>query len=345
MAQGVGAMAALVAGLGYMGAALAEALIARGERVVGLDNRFSTDERAIERLIAAGLTFVPGDIAAPDEVAAALAHGPFETVYLFAAQASANPQAASVEYTERSNLIGPRVLLDAALAHGVRSVVYASSFKVYGERLAGDEGDELNRQDAKNAKGTTVIDERQPYGIFRDMSHLSKVHVEKLLEMYSGLHRLRCLSLRFGIVHGLGPVFKTDPRFMTAPNLFCWRAARGEPLTVFGGGRTPAGFVHVADATAATLAATNHAGFASYVPLNMVGEVVSVAEVAGWVRDAGEARGLTVRIDGLEPAGPVDESARYAVASGLDAVPYVRPGHLLRDSVGEVLDYFLAGAA
>ncbi|MFN8515360.1 MAG: NAD(P)-dependent oxidoreductase [Thermomicrobiales bacterium] len=341
-------MAALVAGLGYMGAALAEALIARGEPVVGLDNRFSTDERAIERLSAAGLTFVPGDIAAPDEVAAVFAHGPFETIYLFAAQASANPQAASVEYTERSNLIGPRVLLDAALAHGVQSVVYASSFKVYGERLARDDGDGLNRQDAKDAKDakkTTIIDEGQPYGVFRDMSHLSKVHVEKLLEMYSALHGLRCLSLRFGIVHGLGPVFKTDPRFMTAPNLFCWRAARGEPLTVFGGGRTPAGFVHVADATAATLAAADHAGFRGYVPLNVVGEVVSVAEVAGWVRDAGAARGLAVRIEGLDPAGSVDEAARYAVASGLDAVPYVRPGHLLRKSVGEVLDYFLAGAA
>ena len=59
------------------------------------------------------------------------------------------------------------------------------------------------------------------------MSHLSKVHAEKLLEMYATLHGLRALSLRFGIVHGLGPIFKTDPRFMTAPNLFCWRAARG----------------------------------------------------------------------------------------------------------------------
>ena len=231
---------------------------------------------------------MPGDIAAPDEVAAAFALDPIETVYLFAAQASANPQAASVEYTEQSNLIGPRVLLDAAVANGVASVVYASSFKVYGERLAEAEGDGLNRQDARSAR---TIDESQPYGSFRDMSHLSKVHVEKMLEMYATLHGLRCLSLRFGIVHGLGPIFKTDPRFMTAPNVFCWRAARGEQLTVFGGGRTLAGFVHIADATAATLAANNHAGFCGYVPLNVVSEVVSVAEVAGWVRAAGEARG------------------------------------------------------
>ena len=313
-------MAALVAGLGYMGSALAEALLARGERVVALDNRFSTDERAIERLVGAGLVFVPGDIAAPDEVAAAFAHGPFDTLYLFAAQASASPQAASVEYTERSNLIGPRVLLDAVVAQGIGTVAYASSFKVYGERLTG------------------TITEALPYGSFRDMSHLSKVHAEKLLEMYANLHGLRCLSLRYGIVHGLGPIFKTDPRFMTAPNKFCWLAARGEALSVFGGGRAPAGFVHLADATAATIAAVEHPGFQGYVPLNVVSEAVSVAEVAGWVRAAGEARGLSVGIDGLDPAGPVDESMRFTVASGLDHVPAARPRRFLRESVREVLD-------
>ena len=47
-------MAALVAGLGYMGTTLAEALLARGEHVVGLDNRFSTDDQAIERLSRGG---------------------------------------------------------------------------------------------------------------------------------------------------------------------------------------------------------------------------------------------------------------------------------------------------
>ena len=316
-------MAALIAGLGYLGAALAEALLARGERVVALDNRFSTDERAIERLVAAGLEFVPGDIAAPDDVAAAFAHGPFETLYLFAAQASAHPQAASVEYTERSNLIGPRVLLDAAVARGVGTVAYASSFKVYGERLAG------------------MVAETHPYGSFRDMSHLSKVYAEKLLEMYTNLHGLRCLSLRYGIVHGLGPIFKTDQRFMTAPNKFCWQAARGEPLSVFGGGRAPAGFVHLVDATAATMAAVDRASFRGYVPLNVVSEAVSVAEVAGWVRTAGAARGLAVQIEGLDPAGVVDEAARFAVSSGLDTIAAARPRRFLRESIGEVLDYCL----
>ncbi len=316
-------MAVLVTGLGYMGAALAEELLRRGEEVVALENGFATDEAALDRLAGAGVRLVRGDVAEPADVRRAFERAPVETVFHFAAQASAHPDAAPPEYTERANLTGPRVVLDAMTRHGARTLVYASSFKVYGEQLAG------------------AVDERRPYGAFRDLSHLSKVYAEKLLEMYAGAHGLRCLALRFGIVHGLGPVLKTDPRFMTAPNKFCLQAARGEPLTVWGGGRAPAGFVHVADAARAVLAAAGHAGFTGYVPLNVVGEVASVAEVATYVAEAAAARGLSARVDGLDPAGLVDEAARFTVSSGLDATSF-RHERTLRDSAGEVLDHFLA---
>jgi nucleoside-diphosphate-sugar epimerase len=314
----------LVTGIGYIGAALAAALLARGERVVGLDNRFSTDDAALAALAAAGLVLVEGDVADPAAVEAAFAHGPFAAVYHFAAQASAHPAAASADYTERTNIRGPRVVLDALVRHGTRTIVYGSSFRVYGEGLRG------------------TVDEARPYGVFRDMSHLSKVHAEKLLEMYAGLHNLRCLALRFGIVYGLGPIFKTDPIFMTAPNKFCWQIARGEELVVFGGGRLPAGWLGLADAVAATLAAADHAAFAGYRALNVVGEVASVAQVATLAREAAAARGLAISIAGLDPDGPVDERARFTVTSGLDPLDAARPRQTLRQSLPAILDHCLA---
>ncbi len=319
-------MAILVTGIGYMGAALVEALLARGERVVGLDNRFSTDDAVLAGLVARGLDLIDGDVADPGAVAAAFARGPIATVYHFAAQASADPAAADAAYTERTNLQGPRVVLDALVRHGTPTIVYASSFKVYGEQLRG------------------TIDESHPYGLFRDLSHLSKVHAEKLLEMYAGLHDLRCLSLRFGIVHGLGPLFKTDPRFMTAPNKFCQQVARGEPISVFGGGRALAGWLHLADATRATLAAAG-ADFAGYRPINVVGEVASVAQVAALVADAAASRGLTARIAGSDPARLSDEDGRFTVTSSLDSIPTARAQHSLRDSIPLVLDHCLAAQA
>ena len=317
-------MAILVTGIGYMGTALVEALLARGEQVVGLDNRFSTDETALQRLCAAGLDLVAGDVAEPADVEQAFSRAPIDTVYHFAAQASANPAAAETAYTERTNLQGPRVVLDAMRQHGTPTIVYASSFKVYGEDLRGQ------------------VDEQQPYGTFRDMSHLSKVHAEKLLEMYATLYGLRCLSLRFGIVHGRGPIFKEDPRFMTAPNKFCWQVARGETISVFGGGRAPAGWLHLADAITATLASADNVDFAGYVPINVVGEVLSVAQVAALVREVAEARGLATRIEGIDAAKLSDEALRFTVASALDAVPAACARHHLRESLPGVLDYCVA---
>lgn len=317
-------MAILVTGIGYMGTALVEALLTRGERVIGLDNHFSTDETALERLCAAGLELIDGDVAEPTDVATAFSRAPISTVYHFAAQASAHPAAADTAYTERTNLQGPRVILDAMLHHGTPTIVYASSFKVYGEDLRGQ------------------ITETQPYGIFRDMSHLSKVHAEKLLEMYTVLHGLRGLSLRFGIVHGRGPIFKADPRFMTAPNKFCWQVARGETISVFGGGRAPAGWLHLADAIAATLAAADNADFAGYVPVNVVGEVASVAQVAMLVSEVAAAHGLTAQIEGIDADKLSDEAARFTVTSALDTTPAARARHQLRESLPAVLEHCLA---
>ena len=317
------ALGVLVTGLGYMGSALAEELLRHGETIVGLENGFSTDPAALDRLATAGVRIVTGDIAEPADVERAFAQGSIDTVYHFAAQASAHPAAAPPEYTERSNLQGPRVVLDAMVRHGVRTMVYASSFKVYGDSPAG------------------AVDESRPYGAFQDLSHLSKVYVEKLLEMYALRHGLRCLALRFGIVYGLSPVFKTDERFMTAPNKFCRQAARGEPLTVYGGGHVHAGFVHVADAVRATLAAAAHEGFTGYAPINVVGEVASLAALARTVAGVAGMRGRSVHIDGLAPASPDDETPSFTVASALDALPF-HYEHTLRDSLGDVLDHFIA---
>ena len=98
------------------------------------------------------------------------------------------------------------------------------------------------------------------------------------------------------------------------------------------------------DAARATLAAAGHHGFTGYAPLNVVGEVASLATLAGYVREAGAARGLSVRIDGLAADGAAGDGAdapAFTLTSGLDALPF-RYERTLRDSLGEVLDHFLS---
>ena len=101
------------------------------------------------------------------------------------------------------------MVLDAARAHQCGPVIFGSSFHVYGTPLRG------------------TIDEDRGYGAFSDLSHLSKVYVEKLIEMCQAAGQTQAF-MRLGVVYGLGGAMKSEPEFMTVPNRFSSQAARGE---------------------------------------------------------------------------------------------------------------------
>jgi len=313
-------MTALILGVGYVGSALAALLIDRGERVVALDNFFSTDESAVRGLDGPErLEIVRGSIADPAalEAAFAAARGA-EVVYNLAAQSSARPDAASPEYTEETNLRGPRLVLEAQQRFGVRTQVYASSLRVYGDNLPAN------------------ADESVPYGRFSDLSHLSKAYGEKLLEMHVGLAggEIRGRSVRLGLVYGPAPVMKVDYRFMTAPNKFCLQVARGEELSVWGDTRL--GLIHVEDAARALLLAAD-SGLGDYAAANSASEVTTVPEVARLVAEAAAERGLAVLI---RPDLPPSRRPIEGMPSRLTGLGY-EPRHRLREGLAETLDYFL----
>lgn len=315
-------MTALITGVGYIGAALAEALLADGQHVVGLENGFSTMPAVLTRLKRhPRFTLVRGSIFNARSVGKALeaAGGPVDAVYHLAAQASAHPTAAPPSYTEQINLMAPRLVYEAAAGHGAKAFVYGSSFRVYGDDLTG------------------TVGESTAYGRIGDLSHLSKVYAEKLFEMLSGQHPLPVANVRLGVVYGLGPVMKRDPRFLTVPNLFCLRTVTGQPLRVDPGANRPIGFLHLDDAIqalrlSADLARARGAGAEA---VNAVSEVLGVGEVAAFVEHAAQRRGLNVQVEGAGPlTGP-----RWSVASSLDAAGF-RPARTMASSLGDVLDYY-----
>lgn len=310
-------MPVLITGLGYIGARLAELLLERGERVVGLENFFATDEPAVERLAERpGFRLVRGSVADPAAVGAALvADAPMVTVYHLAAQASAHPLAAPPAYTEETNLAGPRVLAEAATAHRVRRIVFASSFRVYGDDLRG------------------VVSEDRPYGVQADLSHLSKLYAEKLFELTAHRGGPSVAAVRLGLVYGLGPVMKRDPRFMTAPNRFCLQAACGEVIEVHHRRRT--GLIHLDDAVRALILAAEARDPRPFVAYNAVSEVAGIGEVASLVAELAGRRGLRVEI-----AGPTLPTGSLQVTSRLAELGF-RPRRTLRDGLAEVLDYWL----
>jgi nucleoside-diphosphate-sugar epimerase len=314
-------LSSLVTGIGFIGSKLVELLLDQGEIVVGLDNLFSTDAEAIQRLAARpGFTFLEGDVADEEAVRRAFTAGRrIDTVYHLAAQSSSNPAAAPMAYSERANLVGPRVVLEQACAAGTSTFIFGGSLQVYGRKVAG------------------VVDESRPYGPILDISHLSKLYVEKMMEMFSINHGLRCVSARLALVYGVSPVTKADPLFMTAPNKFCRQVARGESMRVDASAFNPTSMIHVDDAALGlmSLAGWQHP---AYSAVNLLGETTSVAQVARLVQEIASQRGMIVRLD--YPQGVPASQISCEFRSTMDEVGY-RPQRSLRGDLPEVLEYFL----
>jgi nucleoside-diphosphate-sugar epimerase len=309
---------ALLTGVGYIGAELVRRLLLLGEPVVGLDDFSSTPRGAVP--IADGFTLIEGDVADPTavqrafECARSLSDEP-PRVYHLAAQPSATLADREPLRTERSNLMGARVLLEAARERG-SGVVFGSSSRVYGDDLAGQ-----------------VVTEDTPYGRVGDLSHLSKVYVEQLGRMLG----LPFVSVRLGIAYGRAAVVKTDPWLMTVPNLFCLRAVRGEPLRVLVD--RPLAFVHVADAARALLVAGDRLedrGDAAWQVVNAAPEVATIGTVAEHVRRLGATHGLDVRIENVRPA-----SDTFTMRSQLDRQGF-RSERSLADGLAGMLAHFLS---
>jgi nucleoside-diphosphate-sugar epimerase len=132
--------ATLVTGAaGFVGLAVTEALLARGDTVVAFDSApLPTD--AVARFAALPGRIVPitGDIRSAADIAAAFAAIPIGRV-LHAAVITAGParEKADAATIVAVNMIGAIAVLQAAAAHRVARFVYPSSVAVYGQQPAG----------------------------------------------------------------------------------------------------------------------------------------------------------------------------------------------------------------
>jgi nucleoside-diphosphate-sugar epimerase len=318
-------VATLLTGVGYIGAALLHRLADSGHPttgpIVALENFYSTPREDVEAALPPRIQLIEGDVADPTDVGRAfdaLGTHPEQPrlVFHLAAQPSAAIAAREPELTERTNLVGARVLLQAARERGAR-VIFGGSFRVYGDDLVGQS-----------------VDEQTAYGRVGDLSHLSKVYVEQLARMIG----VPFVSVRLGVTYGRSPIMKATPAFMTVPNLFCRQAARGEALQVLED--RPVAFIHVQDAADALLRASARLNTSNvWDVVNAAPEVATIGQVARTVQRMMRARGGSVEIHGA-----ASSEASFRVLSALDEDGF-RPQHSLANSLGEVLDFFQTTSA
>ena len=128
---------------GFIGAALAERLLARGDEVLGIDNHNDYYDPALKEARLARFAEHPGyihvraDLADAPAVNAAFASFKPQRVANLAAQAGVRYSLKNPQAYVQSNLVGFGNILEACRHGDVEHLVYASSSSVYGANRRG----------------------------------------------------------------------------------------------------------------------------------------------------------------------------------------------------------------
>jgi UDP-glucuronate 4-epimerase len=219
----------LTGAAGFIGSHVAEALLARGDEVVGMDNFeafYSPDvkRRNVQAALAhSRYTAVEGDIRSAATVERAFGEGPFDAVIHLAARAGVRPSLLDPAGYAESNVSATALLLEAARARSVAHFVFASSSSVYGARST-----------APFRESDPVDEPASPYAATKRAGEL-------LAATFHQLYGLPVACLRFFTVYG--------PR--QRPDMAIHRFTRlidaGADVEVYGGGHSERDYTFVDD--------------------------------------------------------------------------------------------------
>jgi len=220
---------AVTGAAGFIGSHLCEALVARGQRVVGLDNFDGFYDPAVKRRNISGLegeegfVCLEGDIRDESFVDHALGEHDVEMIVHVAARAGVRPSIEHPLLYQDVNINGTMILLEACRTHGIDKFVFASSSSVYG-----------NNKKVPFAESDNVDFPISPYAATKKAGEL-------ICHTYHHLYGLDVTCLRFFTVYG--------PR--QRPDLAIHKFARlidaGKPIPVFGDGSMRRDFTYIDD--------------------------------------------------------------------------------------------------
>src|SRR5450755_4571566 len=221
-------------GAGFIGSNLVDALVARGDEVTVLDN-LSTGKRAnLSGALEAGATLHEADVRDADAVAAVAAAAQPEVIFHLAAQIDVRYSVERPAGDAQSNILGAIAVLESARTLGVRRVVNTST----GGGLYGD-------ADLLPTPEDYPIRPLAPYG-------QSKYAAEGYCSLYTRLHGLATVSLRYGNVYGPRQDVHGEAGVVA---IFCGHLIEGRTPRVFGDGRQTRDWVDVSDVVRANLLA------------------------------------------------------------------------------------------
>src|SRR6266446_6796367 len=216
---------------GFIGSALARALLDRGEQVRGLDN-FSTGHRENISTIASRLDFREGDLL--DLGALHQACRGVDYVLHQAAIPSVPRSVKDPLESNQANLNGTLNVLMAARDAKVKRVVYAASSSAYGDTPT------LPKHEAM------IPNPISPYAV-------AKLASELYMVSFYRCYGLETVCLRYFNI--FGPRQDPSSEYSGVLAKFSMQMLRGEQPTIFGDGETSRDFTYIDNAVSANLLA------------------------------------------------------------------------------------------
>jgi UDP-glucose 4-epimerase len=209
-------------GAGFIGSHVAEALMARGHVVTVLDDLSG----GFRENVPSGAVFVHGSIADDSLVDELFRTGRFGYVYHLAAYAAEGLSPFIKRFNYTNNVIGSVTLLNAAINHGIRGFVFASSIAVYGR-----------------SPQLPMTEETPPRP--EDSYGIAKLAVEQELRASKALFGLDYLVFRPHNVYG--PRQNIADRYRNVVGIFMNQILQGKPMTIFGDGTQTRAFSYIDD--------------------------------------------------------------------------------------------------
>jgi UDP-glucuronate 4-epimerase len=234
-------MKVLVTGAaGFIGFHTANALLERGDEIVGLDNLNDYYDVNLKRARLealkrqSGFEFVKRDLADRPSMAELFAHERFDRVIHLAAQAGVRYSIENPFAYVDSNVVGTLTVLEGCRSHEVEHLVYASTSSVYGANT------------------------NMPFSVHQNVDHplslyaATKKSNELMAHTYASLYEIPVTGLRFFTVYG--PWGRPDMALFN----FTKKILAGEPIDVFNYGNHRRDFTYIDDVVGGVIAALDH---------------------------------------------------------------------------------------